>query len=134
MKIDRIWHCGVIKCLHKNTIHAGAFTTLRDGFPAFWTVYNCLVEFWRWKESLEDEPKAGSSTPAFWRKHWSCSPTGDRLSIKSWIQLAYCVLELRIFWTMNLTSQRFLLGGCHVFCHLINFLCKLITGSSVSKT
>jgi len=67
--MDKIWHRGVIKYLHKKglnpqDIHADMVDTVGDDAPALSTVYKWTAEFKRGRESLEDDPRPGRPTTA----------------------------------------------------------------------
>ena len=69
MKIDKIWHCGIIKYLQKKVlapkdIHANMDATLGDDALALSTVKKWAAEFKRGRESLKDDPKSGCPVSA----------------------------------------------------------------------
>ena len=64
MNVDKIWHCGVIRYLHKRglalrKIHADVVAAFLHP-PALLTV-KWAAEFKRDRESLEDDPRLGRS-------------------------------------------------------------------------
>ena len=64
MKMDNIWHRGVIKYLHKKgltpkDIHADMVATLGDTAPSYATVKRWAALFKMGRESLEDDDRCG---------------------------------------------------------------------------
>ena len=77
MKIDKIWHCGIIKYLLKKglapkDIYADMVATLGDDGPALSTVKNWAAEFKTGKESLEDDSRSGCPASATTQENINC--------------------------------------------------------------
>ena len=69
VKMDKIWHCGIIKYLQKKwlalkDIHADMVATLGDNAPTLSTVKKRAAEFKRGRESLENDPRSGRPASA----------------------------------------------------------------------